>query len=91
MINETNPLLNETLSLSELSQYEIMEQSQLDQMQLQIEDLIFRWTRAGAPLIPSMKDSILRVTTDDKLRVYFWNRLSPKFLDISPQKKIDSF
>jgi hypothetical protein len=81
MINETNPLLNETLSLSELSQYEIMEQSQLDQMQLHIEDLIFRWTRAGAPLIPSMKDSILR----------FWNRLSPKFLDISPQKKIDSF
>ena len=54
-------------------------------MQLHIEDLIFRWTQAGAPIIPSMKDSIERVTKDDKLREYFWERLRPKFLTINPQ------
>jgi len=33
-------------------------------MQLHIEDLIFRWTRADVPIISSMKDSISRVTTE---------------------------
>ncbi len=56
----------------------IMEQSELDQMQLCIEALIFRWTQAGAPIIPSMKDSIERITKDDKLREYFWEKLRPK-------------
>ncbi len=54
--------------------------TELDAMQLHIEDLIFRWVRAGAPIIPSMKDSIERVTKDDKLREYFWEKLRPKFL-----------
>jgi hypothetical protein len=69
----------------------ILEQVELDQMQLKIEDLMFRWTQAGAPIRPSMQDSIHRVTNDVKLKVYFWNRLSPKFLNTSPQKTLDSF
>ena len=44
-----------------------------------IEDLIFRWTRAGAIIIPSMKYSIGRVTTDPKLIKYFEDKLRPKF------------
>jgi hypothetical protein len=51
----------------------------LDAMQLRIEDLIFRWTRAGAPIIPSIKDSIQRVTKDPELIVYFEKKLWPKF------------
>jgi len=54
--------------------------TELDQLQLKIEDLIFRWTGAGAPVIPSMKDSIERATKDHKLREYFWENLRPKFL-----------
>ena len=54
-------------------------ETKLDQMQLKIEDLIFRWTRAGAPITPSMKDSIRRVTTDPKLIKYFEEKLRPKF------------
>jgi len=65
--------------------------TELETMQLKIEDLIFRWSRAGAPIVPSMKDSIERVTKDDKLREYFWEKLRPKFLTINPQRKIDSF
>jgi hypothetical protein len=34
----------------------------------------------GAPIIPSMKDSIERVTKDEELREYFWEKLRPKFL-----------
>ncbi|PBO84343.1 MAG: hypothetical protein COA77_09955 [Thaumarchaeota archaeon] len=55
-------------------------ETELETMQLHIEDLIFRWTRAGAPITPSMKDSIERVTKDDKLREYFWEKLRPKFM-----------
>jgi hypothetical protein len=51
-------------------------------MQLQIEDLISRWVRAGAPIVPSMKDSINRVTKDETLREYFWMKLRPKFLTL---------
>ena len=54
-------------------------ETKLDQMQLKIEDLLFRWTRAGAPITPSMKDSISRVTTDPKLIKYFEEKLRPKF------------
>ncbi len=56
-----------------------MEQSELDSMQLKIEDLIFRWVRAGAPIGPSMKDSIERVTKDPELILYFYQKLRPKF------------
>jgi len=66
-------------------------ETELDTMQLKIEDLIFRWSRAGAPIIPSMKDSIGRVTSDPTLIEYFWEKLRPKFLTINPQRKIDSF
>ena len=65
--------------------------TELETMQLHIEDLIFRWVRAGAPVIPSMKDSIERVTKDDKLREYFWERLRPKFLTFNEQTTLDSF
>jgi len=54
-------------------------ETELDTMQLRIEDLIFRWTRAGAPIVPSMKDSIMRVTTDTELILYFYQKLRPKF------------
>jgi len=54
-------------------------ETELDTMQLRIEDLIFRWTRAGAPIIPSMKDSIERVTNDPELILYFYQKLRPKF------------
>jgi len=47
-------------------------------MQLKIEDIIFRLTRARAPLIPSMKDSIGRVTKDPELIEYFYEKLRPK-------------
>ena len=57
-----------------------MQPVELETMQLHIEDLIFRWERAGAPIIPSMKDSIERITKDKKLREYFWDILYPKFL-----------
>jgi hypothetical protein len=57
-----------------------MEQIKLDKMQLHIENLIFRWVQAGAPIIPSMKDSIERITKDENLREYFWEKLRPKFL-----------
>jgi len=53
-------------------------ETELDTMQLRIEDLIFRWTRAGAPIAPSMKDSIRRVTTDPELILYFYQKLRPK-------------
>ena len=53
--------------------------TELETMQLHIEDLIFRWVRAGAPIIPSMKDSIERVTKDPELREYFWEKLRLKF------------
>ncbi len=65
--------------------------TELETMQLHIEDLIFRWTQAGAPITPSMKDSIERVTKDEKMREYFWDILRPKFLTINPQRKLDSF
>ena len=65
--------------------------TELETMQLHIEDLIFRWVQAGDPLVPSMKDSIERVTKDEKLREYFWEQLRPKFLTINPQKNLDSF
>ena len=65
--------------------------TELETMQLHIEDLIFRWVQAGAPIIPSMKDSIERVTEDVTLRECFWERLRPKFLTINPQRKLDSF
>jgi len=55
-------------------------ETELEQMQLHIEDLIFRWVRAGAPIIPSMKDSIERVTKDPELILYFYQKLRPKFL-----------
>jgi hypothetical protein len=48
-------------------------------MQLHIEDLIFRWTRAGTPIISSMKYSISRVTTDPELINYFNKKLRSKF------------
>ena len=54
--------------------------TELDRLQLKIEELIFRWTSAGAPIIPSMKDSIERVPKDSELREYFWEKLRPKFL-----------
>jgi hypothetical protein len=54
--------------------------TELETIQLHIEDLIFRWTLAGAPIIPSMKDSIDGITEDEKLREYFWEQLLPKFL-----------
>ena len=38
-----------------------------------------------------MKDSVERVTKDDKLREYFWDMLQTKFLTVNPQRKIDSF
>ena len=53
--------------------------TELESMQLHIEDLIFRWTQAGAPIIPSMKDSIERVTKDPELTLYFYQKLRPKF------------
>ena len=53
--------------------------TELESMQLHIEDLIFRWVQAGAPLGPSMKDSIERVTTDHELIMYFYKKLRPKF------------
>ena len=68
-----------------------MEQIELDKMQLHIEDLIFRWVQAGAPIVPSMYDSINRVTKDEKIREYFWKVLRPKFLTVNPQRKLDSF
>jgi len=52
---------------------------ELNKLQLKIEDLIFRWTRAGAPIIPSMKDSIERVTKDPELIEYFYEKLASKF------------
>ena len=64
---------------------------ELETIQLHIEDLIFRWVRVGAPIIPSMKDSIERVTKDDKLREYFWEKLRPKFLTFNPQTTLDFF
>jgi hypothetical protein len=70
-------------------------------MQLQIEDLISRWVRAGAPIVPSMKpivpsmkDSINRVTKDETLREYFWMKLRPKFLTLDQpytQQNLDFF
>ena len=57
-----------------------MEQIELDKLQLKIEDLIFRWTQAGAPITPSMKYSIGRVTKDSKLIEYFYKKLRSKFL-----------
>ncbi len=53
--------------------------TELESMQLHIEDLIFRWVQAGAPLVPSMKDSIERVTKDPELILYFYQKLRPKF------------
>ncbi len=53
--------------------------TKLESMQLHIEDLIFRWTQAGAPIITSMKDSIERVTQDPELTLYFYQKLRPKF------------
>ena len=38
-----------------------------------------------------MKDSMERVTKDDKLREYFWDVLQPKSLTVNPQRKTDSF
>ena len=66
----------------------------LESMQLHIEDLISRWSKAGAPIVPSMKDSIVRVTGDEKLREYFWMKLRPKFLTMGEpytQQNLDSF
>jgi hypothetical protein len=54
-----------------------MEQIELDKLQLKIEDLIFRWTQAGTPITPSMKDSIGRVTKDPTLIEYFYKKLRP--------------
>ena len=54
--------------------------TELETMQLHIEDLIFRWVRAGAPITPSMKYSIGGVTTDPTLIEYFYKKLRPKFL-----------
>ena len=65
--------------------------TELETIQLHIEDLIFRWVQSGAPIIPSMKDSLERVTEDVTLREYFWDILRPKFLTINPQRKLDSF
>jgi len=59
-----------------------VEQAELDRMQLKIEDLIFRWVRAGAKIGPSMKDSIERVTKDPELILYFYQKLRPKFCDL---------
>jgi hypothetical protein len=56
-----------------------LNQNELDKLQLKIEDLIFRWTQAGAPITPSIKDSIGRVTKDPKLIMYFYEKLRPKF------------
>ncbi len=56
-----------------------VEQAELDKLQLHIEDLIFRWTQTGAPITPSMKDSIGRVTKDPELIMYFYEKLRPKF------------
>ena len=53
--------------------------TELETMQLHIEDLIFRWVQSGAPIIPSMKDSIERVTKDPELIMYFYQKLRPKF------------
>jgi len=58
---------------------EEIESIELNKLQLKIEDLIFRWTQAGAPIIPSMKDSIERVTKDPELRGYFYEKLTSKF------------
>ncbi len=57
-----------------------MEQIELDKLQLKIEDLIFRWTQAGALITSSMKDPIGRVTKDPKLIEYFYKKLWPKFI-----------
>ena len=51
----------------------------LETMQLHIEDLIFRWVQSGSPIVPSMKDSIERVTKDPELILYFYQTLRPKF------------
>ena len=53
--------------------------TELETMQLQIEDLIFRWVQAGAPIIPSIKYSMGKVAEDITLRECFWERLRPKF------------
>ena len=59
--------------------HEEIDSIKLDKLQLKIEDLIFRWVRAGAPLDESMKDSIERVTKDPELILYFYEKLRPKF------------
>jgi len=53
--------------------------TELDKLQLDIEDLIFRWTQAGTPIILSMKDSLNRVITDSELIEYFYKKLRLKF------------
>ena len=47
--------------------------TELAMMQLHIEDLIFRWTQAGAPIIPSMKDSIESNYRRNTTRIFLEN------------------
>jgi len=48
-------------------------------MQLHIDDIIFRWTRAGTAIIPLMKYSTSRVTINPELINYFNKKPMPKF------------
>jgi hypothetical protein len=54
-------------------------QIDLDKLQRKIEDLVFRWTGAGAPLDESLKDSIERLVDEPKMIKYFYGKLVPKF------------
>ena len=55
------------------------EQIELDNIQRTIEDLVFRWTAAGAPLDVSLKDSIERLVDEPKMIKYFYEKLKPRF------------
>jgi hypothetical protein len=52
---------------------------ELDNLQREIEDLVFRWTGAGDPLHESLKDSIERLVDEPKMIKYFYEKLTPKF------------
>ena len=54
-------------------------QIELDKLQRKIEDMVFRWTDAGAPLDESLKDSIERLVDEPKMIKYFYEKLTPKF------------
>ena len=90
----TNPIQKKSLQPVYIIPVKESATADLENMQLKIGDLIFRWVRSGAPIVPSMKDSIERVTGDEKLREYFWMNLRPKFLTLDQphtQQNLDFF